>query len=111
MNEVLELISALKSNAERERQALRSLDSRALLELAAQADGLARRLGAAMSRVGPEQLKDARWRDVRARAAELKALLRANATVASRSLDVVRALRKLAPPPPPDAPAFVSRHA
>ncbi|MBL8957924.1 MAG: hypothetical protein JNK82_44525 [Myxococcaceae bacterium] len=103
MNSLLELLTQMKSHAERERSAVRSLEPRKLFELATEGEALALRLGQLLSAtptVSPEVLKQA---------AEVRAMSRANAEIVRRSLDVIRAVKTKAPHlGATDAPAFVS---
>jgi hypothetical protein len=99
----------MKSNAERERTALRTLDTRALFDLASEGESLARRLAVAMARVTPAMTAAPEWKTARAVAAEIKLLNFGNGRIASRSLEVVRALKRATPIT--DAPAFISQHA
>jgi len=104
MTPLLELLTAMKSHAERERSAVRSLDVRTLFELATEGEAHARRLAQLLAKtteVPAEALRQA---------GEVRAMSRANAELVRRSLDVIRAVRSKAPSTgAADAPAFISR--
>lgn len=104
MTQLLELLTAMKSHAERERSAVRSLQPRQLFELATEGETLARRLAQLLAKttgVTPEVTK---------RAGEVRALARANAELVRRSLDVIKAVKSTsAPTGGADTPAFISR--
>lgn len=112
--DVLSLLDAMLGQAGKQREALRRLDTRVLLDLAAQSQVLVARLNSLLKAVDAKTLGSNEWSQVRARAAQVKALGAVNATVAARSLDVVSALRGHSPSqrqPEPMAPAFVSERA
>lgn len=107
--DLLELLRTMKSHAERERAAVRSLDARQLFELAREGESLAQKLSSLLARVTPEVLKSEQWAAITGQAAEVRAIARTNAEIMRRSLEVVRAVRQ--PFPVSDAPAFVSQRA
>src|SRR5947207_1222763 len=93
MKDLLDLLDAMKQHAERERTAVRKLDARQLFDLAAEGERLTQRLGALLSKVSRPELASPQWKQVRARASEVRALSAANAELMRRSLQLVRAVR------------------
>lgn len=108
IDELLTHLSSMKQHAERERHAVRKLQSRSLFELAAEGETQARKLGQLLARVPKDVVGTPRWAEVMSRAAEVRAIARANAELMRRSLEVVRAAKQSGFVSP-DAPAFVSR--
>ncbi len=118
MNDLLDLLEAMKQHAEAERQAIRALDARRLFELANEGERLAAKLAQRLQHTPKSDAAEPAWADVRKAAAHVRAVARTNAELLSRSLQLIRAVR--APHQPPargfsprgpdvaDEPAFVS---
>jgi hypothetical protein len=109
MKALLELLDTMKQHAERERKAVRGLDARQLFDLAAEGERLAQQLSQQLSKVSRAELQSPEWKQVRARATEVRALSSANAELMRRSLQIVRAVRAPHHFTGDDAPAFISR--
>ncbi|MBK7858989.1 MAG: hypothetical protein IPJ65_10295 [Archangiaceae bacterium] len=109
-DELLALLTAMKSHAERERSAIRYLNARSIFELATEGEGLARKLGQLLSKADASVTGSKQWGEICVRAGEVRAIARANAELMRRSLELIRASKGSHPgAPTSDAPSFVSR--